>query len=134
MAAAAQWLQQVTDDRDVTGSNHIGAAWKLWRFPLPHLAGKETKSRWSHLYSVYVRGSKISLRNMANEMRMVTTYMSMALWANWMGLLEHRRNEEILEEEMVQEMKQKTSEQLSKSRWMESALGEDRSCGGGKTL
>ena len=34
----AQWLERVTDNRVVTGSNPTEAAWKLLQFPLPHLA------------------------------------------------------------------------------------------------
>ena len=34
----AQWLERATDNRVVAGSNPTGAAWKLWQFPLPHVA------------------------------------------------------------------------------------------------
>ena len=34
----AQWLERMTDNRVVAGSNPTGTAWKLWQFPLPHFA------------------------------------------------------------------------------------------------
>ena len=61
----AQWLERVTDNRVVAGSNPAEAVWKLWQFPLPHFASaqclsEDTKSRWSLLSGVYARGSKRS--------------------------------------------------------------------------
>ena len=54
-----------------------------------------------------------------NEKRMATTEMKMGRWAMGVSLLEHRRNEEILDEDgwngsgmSKDEMKQKVSEQL----------------------
>ena len=43
----------------------------------------------------------LRLRNMANEKRMATTEMRMVRWAVGVSMLEHRRNEEILEEAKV---------------------------------
>ena len=34
----AKWLERATDIRVVGRSNPIGAAWKLWQFPLPRFA------------------------------------------------------------------------------------------------
>ena len=36
--AVAQWLEPAIDGRVVAGSNPTEAAWKLWQFPLPHIA------------------------------------------------------------------------------------------------
>ena len=57
--AVAQWLEHVTDNRVVAGSNPTEAVWKRWQFPLPHFASglsEETLKAVGPFYLVSMLG------------------------------------------------------------------------------
>ena len=60
--AVARWLERVTDDQVVVGSNPSEVAWKLWQFSLPfcQCLSEDIKSCLSLLSGVYARGSQQS--------------------------------------------------------------------------
>ena len=90
--------------------NRVAKAWSKWRELSGVICDKKVPTKLKILiYQTVIRptllyGCETWPMSVKYERRMATTEMRMVRWAMGVSLLEHRRNEEILEEAKVEQI------------------------------
>ena len=90
--------------------NRVAKAWSKWRELSGVICDKKVPTKLKILiYQSVIRptllyGCETWPMSVKDERRTATTEMTMVRWAMGVGLLEHRRNEEILEEVKVEQI------------------------------
>ena len=93
--------------------SRVTKAWSKWRELSGVICDEKVPMKLKLLiYQTVIRptlpyGCETWLMSVKDEKRMATTEMRMVRWAMWVSLLEHRRNEEILEEAISMVMRRR---------------------------